>query len=75
MIDLIQANIAAEERLYSSDKHFGMNKMLHSLFLLLKILKKFSLREKGKETGREGEECPCVREASVGCFSHMPLTD
>lgn len=34
MIDLIQANIAAEGRLHSSEEHFGMNKMLDSLFLL-----------------------------------------
>ena len=75
MIDLIQANIAAEERLRSSEKHFDMNKMLYSLFLLLRTFKKITLREKGKEAEREGEKRPCVRETSVGCFSLMPLTD
>lgn len=43
MIDLIQANIAAEERLHSSKEHFGMNKMLDFLFLLLRIHGFFSL--------------------------------
>lgn len=37
MIDLIQANIAAKARLHSSEEHFGVNKMLDSLFLLLGI--------------------------------------
>ena len=34
---LNSANIAAKERLHSSEEHFGMKKMLDSLFLLLGI--------------------------------------